>query len=197
VVVTSASGAVMRSPEGRRRRSHVSAGRPQAIPSVGYDAELWLVHRHPDGTETVQQQSMHIGMVEQTFTFPAVPVQTSRGEITLDFSGKVQAVFGPLPADPQAASPSRLTYTYYLLSGSGNVMLAPDKTVRLSVSNARRSRSAVTPPLDTRGGSYFFIDIPMPSDVVSFEFPALQKATEDLLKGHTFSLRIRVTPVQK
>ena len=53
-----------------------------------------------------------------------------------------------------------------------------------------------TPPLDTRGGSYFFMDVPASDDVLSLEFPSLQKATEDLLKGHTFSLRIKIMPVK-
>jgi hypothetical protein len=40
------------------------------------------------------------------------------------------------------------------------------------------------------------IDLPKPEEVLSFEFPALPKATEDLLAGHKFSIRLRVTPVK-
>src|SRR4030095_5939654 len=74
---------------------------------------------------------------------------------------------------------------------------ATDKQPRIAVPVVRRARASSTPPLDARGGSSFFMDAPASSDVISFEFPAMPAATESLLKGHTFSLRIRVTPVAK
>jgi hypothetical protein len=37
------------------------------------------------------------------------------------------------------------------------------------------------------------MDIPAADDVLSFEFPALQRSAENLLKGHQFSLRLRMT----
>jgi hypothetical protein len=58
---------------------------------------------------------------------------------------------------------------------------------------ARRARATGNPFIDTTGSSSMILDVPKPEDVLSFEFPALQKATEDLLKGHVFSLRVRIT----
>ena len=186
-----------------------------------YDAELWLVHRKPDGTETTQRQTVRFTGTDQTFTFPAISVATSKGNISLDVSGSVRAVVGP---DPEGRAPfffrnndTGWAYRDRLVSATANAATAAkaakaggagaaanaaatgttDDAIRLAVSISRRARASSTPPLDTRGGSFFFMDLPESADVVSFEFPALQKATEDLLKGHTFSLRIRVTPVAK
>jgi hypothetical protein len=70
----------------------------------------------------------------------------------------------------------------------------PTAAPHISVKIDRRARAGGPPLLDITGGSSMVIDVPSPSDVLSFEFPALQKSAEDLLKGHQFSLRVRVTP---
>jgi hypothetical protein len=158
--------------------------RQQRLQFIGmaraYDAELWLVHRKPDGTETVQQQAVHFGGVGGTngaFAFPPIQVPTSKGPITIDITGRLQSSLG---------SGDRQGLTVVTSS-------TPDESMaqHLTISIDRRARSA---GLDITGGSHMTIDVPKPTDVTSFEFPALQKSTEDLLKGHQFSLRLQVTP---
>lgn len=178
-----------------------------------YDAELWLVHRHPDGTETTEsQQTVRFSGTDLAFTFPAVVVKSSKGDLTLDFNGTLRAGIGP----EAGAFPSWLVRSYagsdatprsfyffnsgdaYATGFAGRGTAGGDNAVRIAVTIARRVRGGgTTPPLDTRGGSYFFMNVPAPADVVSFEFPSLPNAGDDPLKGHTFSLRIRVTPVAK
>lgn len=52
------------------------------------------------------------------------------------------------------------------------------------------------PPLDTHGNSSKQMMLPNPKDVIAFELPALQSAEGDLLPGHQFSLRLRITPIK-
>lgn len=179
-----------------------------------YDAELWLVHRRPDGTETTEQmQKVRFTGSDVAFNFPAVVVTTSKGDLTLDFTGTLRAGVGPdaksfpslyargLNVNPLADAQSRAFFLFNSADGTPirNAMVDgtnADNAVRIAVTIARRVRGG-SPAIDSRGGSYFFMDVPAPTDVVSFEFPSLPNVTPDLLKGHTFSLRIRVTPVAK
>jgi hypothetical protein len=143
-----------------------------------YDAELWLVHRKPDGTETVQQQTVHFGGGRGTngaFAFPPIQVPTAKGPITIDITGSLQSSVG---------SGDRQTLTV-VTPPAANETTAQHLTISID----RRARAA---GLDITGGSHMVIDVPKPTDVTSFEFPALQKSTEDLLKGHQFSLRLQV-----
>jgi hypothetical protein len=188
-------------------------GRMLALPGT-YDAELWLVHRNPDGTESTEpKQTVRFTGTDLPFTFPAVVVKTSKGDLTLDFSGTLRAGVGP---DAKAMPgffargysygvpiPDSSRFFYFANSpeavagrAAAGAATAADDAVRIAVTIARRIRGG-TPAIDTRGGSYFFMNVPAPTDVVSFEFPSLPNVSEDLLKGHTFSLRIRVTPVPK
>jgi len=113
----------------------------------------------------------------------------------LDIGGALRATADPSAAATDPTSNRLQALSYYF--NSGYRVAGGTQGLRLVLSISRRARASGARPLDTRGGSYFFLDIPSASDVLSFEFPSLQKATEDLLKGHTFSLRIRVTPVGK
>jgi len=70
-----------------------------------------------------------------------------------------------------------------------------EATLRFTLSIARHARRT-TPFVDTRGATDMSLEMPKPGDVLSFELPPLQKATEDLLKGHTFSIRVRITEVK-
>ena len=145
-----------------------------------YTAELWLVHRKPDGTETVQQQTVRFGVGTSAFNFPPIQVQTSKGAITIDISGKLQSFMG----DQLFAKRMLMTQT---------TTNEPAATPHISISIDRRAHTAGPPLLDITGGSSMVIDVPKDNDVLAFEFPALQKSAEDLLKGHQFSLRVRVT----
>jgi len=148
-----------------------------------YDAQLWLVHKTPNGSETVQEQTVHFGgpgAALGSFAFPQIQVQTSRGPITIDITGKLQS---STPTDGRQM---------LAVISSGNQSEAPAQHITVSID--RRARSAGPPLLDITGGSSMVIEVPKPTDVLSFEFPALQKSTEDLLKGHQFSLRVQLTP---
>jgi hypothetical protein len=178
------------------RKNATNKGFPGLTTIGSYDAELWLVHRRPDGTETTQQQSVRFSHADQTFTFPAVVVPTSKGDVSLDISGSVRAA---TPADAFERS------SYFQFGGDTSVLrwtraygavTTKDTPLGVALTMTRRGRAAGTPALDTRGGSYFYVDMPPATEVLSFEFPALP-AAETLLKGHTFSLRIRVKPVEK
>jgi hypothetical protein len=147
--------------------------------AAGYDADLWLVHRKPDGTEAVQQQTVHFDAANTAFAFPPIQVQTSKGLITIDISGKLQSFVGD---EPLGRRPLMTQTTNDSASGQ-----------HISISIDRRAHAAGPPLLDITGGSSMVIDVPSASDVLSFEFPALQKSAEDLLKGHLFSLRVKVT----
>jgi len=181
-----------------------------------YDAELWLVHRYPDGKETTELKKVQFTGADLAFTFPAVVVTTPKGDLSLDFSGTLRAGVGPDAASFSSFSRTNLdshTFTFnksatdltgiawrpnpQTASAPMQAAAGADNAVRIAVAIVRRARASFTPPLDLRGGSYFFMNVPAPDDVISFEFPSLPQGTEDLLKGHTFSLRIRVTPVAK
>ena len=162
--------------------------------AASYDAELWLVHRGPDGVETVQQQTVRFGASGLNYTFPSISVQTSKGPITVDITGKLQSFVGD-PPDPNRANAGMATaYYFQRLSVVGDT---PKLQPRLMVTIGRRARASGPPLLDITGGSSIAMELPAATDVLSFELPALQKAAEDLLKGHQFSLRVRVTPIAK
>ena len=182
-----------------------------------YDAELWLVHRHSDGTESTElHQTIQFTGTDVAFTFPAVVVSTSKGDLTLDFSGTLRAGAGPdakslFPSFRSATPPTEVLNgvdgrgrSFFFFNSDADQFTtvsggaaADNAAIRIAVTIARRVRGGGTPPIDTRGGSYFFMNVPAPTDVVSFEFPSLPSVGEDPLKGHTFSLRIRVTPKAK
>jgi hypothetical protein len=125
-----------------------------------FEAEIWLVHQQPKGPEQVQQQTIRFGGAGTDISFPPVTVNTSRGIVNVDITGRLQ------------------------------VTDATANTIDVTIS--RRARAAGSPPLDTTGWSKVAVQVTNPSEVLSFEFPPLQKATEDLLSGHKFSLRLRV-----
>jgi len=154
--------------------------------AMAYDAELWLVHREPNGTESVQQQAIGVSGMSKDHAFPPVSVSTSKGTITLDITAKLQAFTGD-PPDP--SRPSSLRYVTLRRSDT----VEPQQQPRLFLSISRRGRSTGQSFIDTTGTSSIVVDLPGPTDVLSFEFPPLQKAAEDLLAGHTFSLRLRLT----
>jgi hypothetical protein len=128
-----------------------------------FDAEIWLVHHLPGGSEDPRRQTVSFGARGTDFTFPVVRVETPRGEVTVEVTGRLQS---NLPAE---------------------------RDRRLLVIIARRTRTAGPPPLDNSGGTSKSIALPAPTEVVSFELPPVREAT-DVLAGHRFSLRLRVTP---
>ena len=180
-----------------------------------YDAEIWLVHKKPDGTEVVQQQTVRFGAGPKPFVFPPEEVPGGGGAITVDISGSLQ-LNGPgfqvLQLQPRAMaggesrpgnSPARISRARgsarprWPADTAGQAAASPETpaTLRFMLSIARHARRT-TPFVDTRGATDMSLEMPKPGDVLSFELPPLQKATEDLLKGHTFSIRVRITEVK-
>ena len=186
---------------------------PMRVVKLGsYDAEIWLVHKKPDGTEVVQQQTVRFGAFPKPFVFPPEEVPGGGGAITVDIAGSLQlngpgyrffnftnfaqgyggrgAATGQFArADPPTppSPPAR--------AGQAAASAETPTTPRFMLSIARHARRT-TPFVDTRGATDMSLEMPKPGDVLSFELPPLQKATEDLLKGHTFSIRVRITEVK-
>ena len=165
-----------------------------------YTSELWLVHKQPNGEEQVQQLSIQFGPSGTDYSFPPVQVNTSKGAVTVDITGRLEMNPRPGEADPSA----RGLYTRLLTrqvridpatGAATSVTPVVPEGSKIQLSISRRARSTAT-ALDVSGGSSMAIDLPKPEEVLSFEFPALPKATEDLLAGHKFSIRLRVTPVK-
>ena len=164
-----------------------------------YTSELWLVHRQPNGEEQVQQLSIQFGPSGTDYSFPPVQVNTSKGAVMVDITGRLEMNPRPGEADTGArAMYGRLVTRQVRIdpaTGAATETAAVPETSKIQLSISRRARSAAS-ALDVSGGSSMAIDLPKPEEVLSFEFPALPKATEDLLAGHKFSIRLRVTPVK-
>jgi len=191
-----------------------------------YDAEIWLVHKKPDGTETVQQQTIRFGAMPKPFVFPPEDVPGGGGAITIDITGSV-GLNGPGSrfynfssgygrgvqsgyfswADPIGRGGRGAATGQGAGTGQGGARgqgagaaqqtTSPETpaTPRFMLSIARHARRAA-PFVDTRGAMDMALEMPKAGDVLSFELPPLQKAAEDLLKGHTFSIRLRITEVK-
>ena len=56
------------------------------------DAELWMVHQLPNGTETVEHQIVRLMNGAIGFAFKGSPVETSDGTVALELSGQLKAV---------------------------------------------------------------------------------------------------------
>jgi len=164
-----------------------------------YTSELWLVHKQPNGEEQVQQLSIQFGRAGADYSFPPVQVNTSKGVVMVDITGRLEMNPRPGEADTSArALYGRLVTRKVQIdpaTGAATETAAVPETSKIQLSISRRARSAAS-ALDVSGGSSMAIDVPKPEEVLSFEFPALPKATEDLLAGHKFSIRLRVTPVK-
>ena len=189
----------------------VPGGRGRVMPmrsanQGSYDAEIWLVHTKPDGTEAVQQQTVRFGAAPKPFVFPPEEVTGSGGPITVDITGSLQLGGPGLRyynfSTNVAGRGGRGATTGYFARTDQNAPAKPaaagsetPATVRFMLSIARHARRT-TPFIDTRGATDVSVEMPKPLDVLSFELPPLQKSTEDLLKGHTFSIRVRITEVK-
>ena len=188
-----------------------------------HDAEIWLVHKKPDGSEVVQQQTVRFSGAARDFSFPPVQIAGRGGDLTVDISGKLQLTnttptYRYFSRSGQAITAMGLALQGSAGRGSGGSgagrgggstvgrggaagresTVSTDPTSpspMIIVSISRRARRA-SPFVDTRGTTDMSLQIPQSSDVLSFELPPLQKATEDLLSGHVFSIRLRVTPVK-
>ena len=65
---------------------------PEAVIDGAVDAELWMVHKAPNGTETVEHQVVRLIAGTIGFTFRGRAVDTTDGPMIIEVSGKLKAV---------------------------------------------------------------------------------------------------------
>lgn len=63
-----------------------------ALPNANYDAELWLVHTPPGGTEETQHLAMHVSGDGAATSFPIVTVSTPNGPSSVDVAVVLRAM---------------------------------------------------------------------------------------------------------
>jgi hypothetical protein len=56
------------------------------------DVELWMVHQAPNGTETVERQTVRLINGAVGFGFRSAPVDTSDGPVSIELAGQLKAV---------------------------------------------------------------------------------------------------------
>jgi hypothetical protein len=144
------------------------------VPMEGpsFDAELWLVHRLPDGTEEAQQQTLTFRGDGTHFAFPPVPMPIGRGSLDVEVGGIVR-----------------------LASTNG-------RPPTLQVTIYRHAKGTGSSTVDNFGDSSRTMPMPAPSEVISFELPkeisfppnTSVRPSPTPLVGHQFSLRVRVAP---
>ena len=62
----------------------------EVISQLRRTAEIWLLHRTPDGVEHVQLQTVTFTRAAREFSFPPVAVTTSRGVVMVDINGSLR-----------------------------------------------------------------------------------------------------------
>jgi hypothetical protein len=107
-----------------------------------FNADLWLVHRLPTGTEYAQHQRVVLTGTGGSFSFPAVNVPTANGEMAVDISGAFQRYRAPTGAE----------FMY--------------------VSMVRGLSGGALPAGGVSAGTGTMIAVPDPSEVLSLELPA-------------------------
>ena len=71
-------------------RRLVSSGAPDAAAGRDLDAELWLVHRRPDGVENVQRLEIHAGQAGMGFFFRPTRVETTTATLMIEVAGDIR-----------------------------------------------------------------------------------------------------------
>lgn len=127
-------------------------------------AELWLVHTLPNGHEQVQRQALAFGPGQRGFEFPAVPVRVGSQSFDVRVGGHLRL---------------RLV--------NGRAMDVEVYLLRVLRGGAGGSTASWA------GGAGKEIPMPAPSDVISFELPAIPDLPSELA-AHRFSVRVRLAP---
>lgn len=156
------------------------------------NADLWLLHSAPRDRLATSHQTLRLDRSGGTFTFPAQTVSSERGDVSVEIAGAISRYRTP----------------------DGEYLL---------VSLRRIVSGGGAPPQGFSGSTSSLIQLPPPEEVVSFEMPAVgarERAgggggrggggggairggqapppvvqVSTLLAGHSFALRMRVTPV--
>ena len=68
----------------------MSSGAPDAAAGRDLDAELWLVHRRPDGVENVQRLEIHAGQAGMGFFFRPTRVETTTATLMIEVAGDIR-----------------------------------------------------------------------------------------------------------
>ena len=183
----------------------VKAGRyqlTQVRAKGSYDAEIWLVHKKPDGTEVVQQQTVRFGAVPKPFVFPPEEVPGGGGPITVDIAGSLQ-LNGPgfrfynyssdyggrgairersFARDQPARGGQPGRSGQPDPAGQAAASAETPATLRFMLSIARHARRT-TPFIDTRGATDVSVEMPKPGDVLSFELPPAPESDGGFAQG--------------
>jgi hypothetical protein len=109
------------------------------------NAELWLVHKRPSGSEEVLHQNVRFDEQGGTFSFSTVKIQTTRGEVGFEMAGSIQRYRMP------AGGPN------------GSEFVVVDLT--------RVVTGGTAPPGGFRSATGPTVMVVDPNDVVSFEMP--------------------------
>jgi hypothetical protein len=189
----------------RAARGMASAPQDPSLVPVGaipggagaLSADLWLLHSAPRDRLSTSHQSTRLGNSGGTFTFPGLTVATPRGDVSVEIAGSIaryrttsgeeyllvslRRVITGAGAPPQG------------FSGSSSSLIAlprPEEVVSFempAVVNARTRGGAGGGGRGGAGGGG--------GARVGAAAPVTAAQVTALLDGHTFSLRMRVTPV--
>jgi len=113
------------------------------------DADVWLIHTRPTGSEEVLHQKVRLAAPGGTFSFSTVKFQTTKGEIGFEMTGSIQRFRVPTGG--------------------------PDGSEFLIVDLARVVTGGTAPPSgfrNTTGGTP--VALPRPDDVVAFLMPGAE-----------------------
>jgi hypothetical protein len=132
----------------------------QTLQTVG--AELWLVHKLPDGSEQAQQRSLRTVPSAGEFTFDAVRIPVANQEHVVTVTGSIQA--------------QRL----------------PDGSENLFIGIIRRIAINGDAGYYSQGGSGRTIAMPKAGDVISFEMPDTGVRAFNPFRSHEFAVRVRI-----
>ena len=99
------------------------------IPNASYDAELWLVHTPPSGTEEAQHLTLHFGPDGEAAAFPGLTISTPSGAWTVNVAVNLQAM-----TDRSGATVLRVTIARQVV-GPGTTMGGTSKIIPLPASS--------------------------------------------------------------
>ncbi|HUL74168.1 MAG TPA: hypothetical protein VLT86_13760 [Vicinamibacterales bacterium] len=94
------------------------------ITTGNYDAELWLVHTPPGGTEETQHLTVHFGIDGEAAAFPLVTVSAPSGPATVDVAVSLRVM-----ADEKGATVLRVIIVRRVDAGTGASTGATTKVI--------------------------------------------------------------------
>jgi len=105
---------------------------PQLTPITtgNYDAELWLVHTPPGGTEETQHLTVHFGSDGEAAAFPLVTVSTPSGPATVDVAVSLRVM-----ADEKGATVLRVIIVRRVDAGASASTGATTKVIPVPVAS--------------------------------------------------------------